>query len=377
MNDALKLRHSLHAYPDLSGAEQATAARIRDFFVPLEPDTVISELGGSGVAFVFDSGAAGDTLMLRCELDALPVQESVDLPWRSTRNGVSHKCGHDGHMAILATVGERLARQRPATGRVVLLFQPAEETGVGAQQVTADPQFSRIRPDLVFGLHNVPGFPLGQIIVRDGTFSCASRGMIVRLTGKAAHAAQPETGVSPAATVSRLLDASDNIASTLTTDELVLATVVGVSMGGRNFGMAPGTAEICVTLRAETDATMSGLVQHFEALVRSEAERRDLQFNIRYQDVFDATVNSPAAVNIVRQAAAGLPLAEATEPFRWSEDFGRFTQLGDGAFFGLGAGESVPALHNDDYDFPDALIQQGADVFLNIIDVCLGRNDHD
>lgn len=377
MTAALQLRHSLHACPDLSGSEHATAARIRDFFAPLRPDAVFSGLGGSGVAFVFDSGVAGDTLMLRCELDALPVQESADLPWHSTRMGVSHKCGHDGHMAILAMVGERLARQRPAKGRVVLLYQPAEETGVGAQQVTADPQFSRIRPDLVFGLHNVPGFPAGQIIVREGTFSCASRGMRVRLTGKAAHAAQPETGSSPAAAVARILDASDNVAAALAADELVLATVVGVSMGGPNFGMAPAAAEVCVTLRAETDATMRRLVQHFESLVRHEAGRCGLQFDIDYQDVFDATVNSPAAVDIVRQASVGMSLAEIAEPFRWSEDFGRFTQLGAGAFFGLGAGETVPALHNDDYDFPDALLQQGAHVFLKIIDICLGSNHHD
>src|SRR5690606_23982719 len=109
MNPALQLRHALHAHPDLSGDGQATAARICDFFRTLSRDQVMRGLGGCGVALVVDCGLPGKTVMLRCELDALPVQEAVSLPWSSAKSGVSHKCGHDGHMAILAAVGQQLA----------------------------------------------------------------------------------------------------------------------------------------------------------------------------------------------------------------------------------------------------------------------------
>ncbi len=373
MTSAAELRHALHAYPELSGEESATAARLKSFFAPLCPDETVEGLGGSGIAFVFSGPRPGPTVLLRAELDALPIDERIDLPHRSRRPGVSHKCGHDGHMAILAAVGEVLARERPARGRVVLLFQPAEETGAGAQAVVADPGFARIRPDAAFGLHNVPGFPRGQLVVRAGTFSCASRGLVMALAGRPAHAAQPETGRSPARALAALIEGFYALPGGIAEDgELCFATVVGANMGGANFGVAPGDAELCVTLRAETDATMARLVAHAEALLATQVERYGLSADARYCDVFDATVNSPAAVELIRNACRDLDLVEAAEPFRWSEDFGRFTQVAEGAFFGLGAGMDVPALHNDDYDFPDALIETGREAFLRIARAALG-----
>ncbi len=369
MNSAVQLRRELHRYPDLSGHEQSTAQRISQHIATLKPDTILSGLGGAGVAFGFGGMAPGPTILLRCELDALPIQESNEFAWRSTKEGVSHKCGHDGHMAILVTVAETLARARPQRGRVVLLFQPAEETGVGAKNVVADPGFVDIQHDLVFGLHNIPGIPLGEVVVRNGTFSCASRGMSVRLRGKPAHAAQPETGRSPTLALARILDSYTGLPAGLAeSGELMFATVVGARMGGANFGIAPADAEVFVTLRAETDASMERLVSYCESQVRAEAERAGLELAIDYQDVFDATINSPVAVDIIRRACSDMAVTEADTAFRWSEDFGRFTQVGDGAFFGLGAGIATPDLHNEDYDFPDALIEKGAAVFLRIID---------
>lgn len=378
MNSAVRLRRELHRHPDLSGHEQSTAERISQYIVALQPDTIVSGLGGAGVAFGFGGMLPGPTILLRCELDALPIQESNDFSWRSRTEGVSHKCGHDGHMAILATVAESLARERPQRGRVVLLFQPAEETGDGAKNVVADPGFADIQHDVIFGLHNIPGVPLGDVVVRDGTFSCASRGMSVRLLGKPAHAAQPETGRSPAAALARILDSYTGVGAALATNgELLFATVVGARMGGANFGIAPANAEVFVTLRAETDTSMQRLVSYCETQVRAEAERAGLQLAIEYQDIFDATVNSAIAVDIIRRACSDMSVTEADAPFRWSEDFGRFTQLGDGAFFGLGAGVNTPDLHNEDYDFPDALIEKGAAVFLRIIEESMRTIAHD
>ncbi|MDZ7644617.1 MAG: peptidase dimerization domain-containing protein [Woeseiaceae bacterium] len=210
--------------------------------------------------------------------------------------------------------------------------------------------------------------------MRDGTFTCASRGLRVELTGRSAHAAQPETGNNPAAAMARLVLLFGDLPAALATDgELMFATVVGANVGGRNFGVVPDRAELCVTLRSETDVTMARLVEWCEARARKVASEHGLELSLAYQDVFDATVNAPGAVETVRRASDGMPLAEAEVPFRWSEDFGRFTRVADGAFFGLGAGEGMPALHNDNYDFPDELVGAGSRVFLRIVDACLAR----
>ncbi len=373
MATSIELRHALHAHPELSSREQATMERLAAFFAPLAPDETIAGLGGTGIAFAFGRAGGGPTVLLRSELDALPIAEANEMPYRSRQDGVSHKCGHDGHMAILAEVGRRLSQDRPGRGRVVLLYQPAEETGAGAAAVLADPAFERIRPDSVFALHNVPGYPLGQVIVRDGTFACASRGMHIRLTGRTAHAAEPETGASPAAALATIVTAFGQLSVAPGEGrELRLVTVVGAAMGGPNYGIAPGEGELHATLRSETDATMAGLVNHCEAIAREQAAQHGLGIDIDYHEVFDATVNAPAAVDTIRQACRDLDVREAEQPFRWSEDFGRFTQVAEGAFFGLGAGTGIPDLHHRDYDFPDALIDAGARTFLRIVGERLG-----
>lgn len=372
---SIDLRHELHRHPELSGEETGTAERIQSFFEPLQPDQTLTGLGGTGLAFSFGDASAGPTILLRCELDALPIEEANDFSHRSEVAGKSHKCGHDGHMAILAQVGERLAADRPSNGRVVLLYQPAEESGAGAAAVIADANFRHIKPDHVFGLHNLPGFPLGEVVVRSGTFACASRGMIVRLKGKTAHAAQPETGISPAAAMCKIVDELSNLTARIgISDELVLATVVGAHLGENSFGIAPDSADIYATLRAETDLTMTRVVEHCEAMVDRIAIGERLECEIAYAEIFSATMNSAEAVNAIAAACSDLSVTQVAQPFRWSEDFGCFTQISDGAFFGLGAGTDGPQLHNADYDFPDALIETGSQVFLRIVDQYLDRN---
>ena len=368
------LRHSLHQNPELSGQEAGTARRIVDFFEPLRPDETLTELGGTGLAFSFGSSKSGPTVLLRCELDALPIQEVNEMSYRSVTDGASHKCGHDGHMAILAEVGTALSEKRPNNGRVVLLYQPAEESGAGAAAVIADQQFDEIRPNYVFGLHNLPGFPAGEVILRPGTFACASRGMIVRLKGKTAHAAQPETGISPSRAMCQIIDELENLSDRLSVEgELVLATVVGAHLGENSFGIAPDVATVYATLRSETDNTMQTVVSHCESLVTAAAAAETLEFEIAYEEIFSATMNSESAVTTIEKACEGLAVTRVEQPFRWSEDFGRFTQISEGAFFGLGAGVDRPQLHNADYDFPDELIGKGSQVFLRIVDQYLDR----
>ena len=368
----VQLRRELHRHPELSGGESATAARMQQFLGDLQPDELVAGLGGRGLAAVFAGADPGPTVLLRCELDALPIEDQGPHAHRSAHPGVGHQCGHDGHMAILAAVASHLAQHRPRHGRVVLLFQPAEETGEGAAAVVADPRFASLRPDWCFALHNVPGYPLGQLLLREGAFSCASRGMSIELIGKTAHAAQPETGLSPAPALCRLIAALSSLPAGLAAEgEICFATVVGAKLGEQAFGTAPGQASLWVTLRSERNESMQRLVAHAEALVASIAGESGLRHAIAYQDVFPATCNAAEAIAQLRCAAAGRSAQWLDQPFRWSEDFGHFTELARGAMFGIGAGENSPELHHPDYDFPDALIAQAAEVFIDLVRECL------
>jgi amidohydrolase len=271
--ELVTLRHALHRRPELSGEERETAAHIITELKRNRPDEILTELGGHGVAAVYDSGAAGPTVLFRCELDGLPIAEISSFGWRSEITGKGHLCGHDGHMAILCGLAMQLAENRPARGKVVLLFQPAEETGAGAADVIADPRFERIRPDFAFALHNLPGLPLGAVGVRPGPFTFASEGLAARLSGRTAHAAQPEAGLSPAAVMGRLMDALPELPETLGHEPgHSLVTLSHARLGEAAFGISPGEADIWVTIRAIDDELQAQLMGEAEQLVRRLAD---------------------------------------------------------------------------------------------------------
>ena len=366
----IKLRRDLHENPELSGTEVNTAKRILAFFAQFDPDEVISKIGGHGLAFLFKGQAPGPTVIIRCELDALPVAERNDFQYRSMNSNISHACGHDGHMTIVAGLGHMLATERPKCGQVVLLYQPAEETGEGAEKVVKDPKFRSFDADYVFALHNLPGYPMGSIVVKAGTFNCASRGMIIRLTGLTSHAAWPEHGRSPAIPICQIIEGLTNLPSVPELNGvLTQVTVVHSRLGEPSFGTSPGHAEVTATLRTETDESMTLLVAKASKLVQDKALSAGLEFEVSWRDKFVASFNHNEACRIIEQAArsAGLDVLPMTKPLRSSEDFGRLTSKIPGAMFGLGAGEKPPQLHTPYYDFPKEIIPIGTKVFLEII----------
>ncbi len=368
-------RHELHRHPELSGQEVETARRVVARLQALQPDKIITDLGGHGVAAIFSGAEPGPTVLLRAELDALPIHELSGAAHSSTIPGKGHLCGHDGHMATLMAVATGLSRQRPKRGRVVLLFQPAEEDGSGAAKVIADPQFAEIAPDLSFSLHNFPGIPLGTVALAAGPVNCASRGMRLVLKGKTAHASMPESGVSPMQAVAALMPALTELGhGTPQDDDFAMATVTHARMGEAAFGIAPGEAEIWATLRTLRDATMDALCARAEALAREAAARFQLGLEIAYADIFLNCENSPVAVERLARAldAENIRHDAGPLPMRGSEDFGRFGKHAPAAMFFLGAGERHPQLHNPDYDFPDALMEVGARVFMRVVREVMG-----
>lgn len=370
------LRHALHQIPEVSGAEEKTAAYIATYLRAYAPDRLLTGLGGHGVAAVYDGAADGPTVMIRCELDGLPIEELSDQPYRSTHAGRGHLCGHDGHMTMVAALAEDLAAKRPARGRVVLMFQPAEETGKGAPAVVADPAFGEIAPDYAFSLHNLPGLAVGQIALCSGPANCASRGMRIRLSGRTSHAAAPQDGVSPAGAMAQLLPGLVALGGgTDLGPDYALVTLTHARLGEATFGIAPGEGEVWATLRTVNDTRMARLIEEATALVGKVCAEQGLGHEISFDDVFEACTNNPEAVAVLQKACerVGLGVAMQDRPQRWSEDFGQFGKGAKAAMFWLGSGEDQPQLHNPDYDFPDAAIPVGAGLFRAVVSELLGR----
>ncbi|MBX9467985.1 MAG: amidohydrolase [Rhizobium sp.] len=368
-------RHELHRHPEVSGQERETARRVVEALRPLSPAKVLTDLGGHGVAAIFEGSAAGPTLLFRAELDALPIEEKSEAEHRSTASGKGHLCGHDGHSTILLALATGLSRSSVALGRVVLLWQPAEENGSGAAAVLADPRFAEIRPDFAYSLHNMPGLDFGTAALKSGPVNCASRGMKIRLSGKTAHASQPETGLSPMAAISQLMPALTALShGAPPATDFTLATVTHASLGEQAFGIAPGDAEIWVTLRTLIDDRMADLCGKAEDLVAEASRKAGLEHAVSYHDIFFHCENAPDAVVHLEAALTTekVPFDEGDLPMRASEDFGRLRTVCPSAMFFLGAGERHPALHNPDYDYPDDLTAIGARVFMAVIRQALG-----
>ena len=239
-----------------------------------------------------------------------------------------------------------------------------------------DPQFDGINPDYVFALHNLPGHPVGKVLVKAGLFSYASVGMHLRLIGKESHASHPEQGLSPAPVMCGLIDGLPGLARSQSgTLPKALLTIVHATLGKESFGTSPGNAVIMATLRAESSDKLNLLRSGAVALVNETAEKGGLRYEISWMDEFSEGLNSETAAEIVAEAArrSGLAVRWLAEPFRWSEDFGQFTARYKGAMFVLGAGEHAAPLHSAEYEFPDALLEPGTAVFWNIIDRLLNH----
>ena len=375
INALITFRRLLHQHPEVSGEEEQTAQRIEEALSALAPHQIITGLGGHGVAAVFDSGCDGPTVLFRAELDALPIPEETGLDWTSTTDGKGHLCGHDGHMTILLALGRLLARQPVQQGRVVLMFQPAEENGSGARLVVADPKFAAIAPDYAFAIHNEPGLPFGYVGTKTGLINCASRGLIIRLKGKTSHAAEPELALSPVPLLGELIDHLCQMGrGGVLDDDFKLVTVTHINVGEPSFGITPSDAEIYTTLRASTDEAITIMQDEAISLAQSRANEKGLVLEWEVHDDFAASINHPEATAIAQDAMTSLniPFGEDGVPMRASEDFGVFGWDAPSAMLCLGPGVDHPALHQPDYDFSDDLIPIGAAIFEKIARDLLG-----
>jgi amidohydrolase len=327
--DLVAFRRELHRFPEISNEEEQTAragGRVPVWHTSeRDPHRAWADMAWRRS---MTAARPGPTLLFRSELDALPIEELSDAPHRSTVPGKSHMCGHDGHTAILAAMARQLGRKAPARGRVVLMFQPAEETGNGAAGVTADPRYETIRPDFAFSLHNLPGTPLGHVRLKEGVVNCASRGMRIVLSGKTAHSSMPETGTSPMPAVAELMPALAKLGGgRFSHDDFAMVTVTHAEMGEAVFGIAPGRGGLGHLAHAARRAHGRSLRRRRETGAGGRPPvRTRLRHMVDYHEIFVASLNAPEAVAHLRAAldAEGVSHDEEELPMRASEDFGLF-----------------------------------------------------
>ncbi len=374
-----EIRKKLHSLAETAHREKKTAQFVAKYLQKAGATTLWEGVGGYGIVAVWDSGNDGPSVLFRAELDALPIDETIDLPYASKQKGVSHKCGHDGHMATLLGLADQLKKKPIRSGKVYLLFQPAEETGEGASLMLKDERWPDIAPDHVFALHNLPGFPKNSVVLRDEIFAAGSQGLIIRLTGNTSHAAHPENARSPASAIATLINDLQNLPRTVIPfDRAGLLTIIHARIGEPAFGTTPGYAELMATLRAHQSEDLQMLGEKAVSQAEAVASQWDLSMEYEWTEIFKPVCNHKKSVALVEDVAQKLvgdenkkdsiKIRHIPRPFSWSEDFGHFTERYTGALFGIGAGTDHPQLHDGRYDYPDELIETGCLLFSGIID---------
>ncbi|ADR23229.1 peptidase M20 [Marivirga tractuosa] len=369
IEELIELRHRLHANAEVSNQEEKTAKIIVEFLEQFEPHQIWVNVGGHGVIAQFKGTKEGENIGFRADLDALHIAETIDLEYASKTPHTAHKCGHDGHMTMVSGIAAYLQQNPLDKGNVYLVFQPAEETGEGAERINRSLKELDIKLDYLFGLHNLPDFPKGKILTKKGTFAAASRGMVIKLFGKTSHAAEPEYGISPVIAMAKITTEMSRIHRTLDFSDLTLATVIHSELGEIAFGTSPGYGEVRITLRAMKDEDMSILIDEAENLVHKYCEDDGLGCEISYTEVFPSTINSDEAYGIMQEAAAlmDLEFKQLETPFKWSEDFGQYKLQYKTGFFGIGSGMDCPHLHDEFYDFPDEIIGDGVKMYIGLL----------
>ena len=368
--ELVRLRRELHSNPELSQNEILTAQRIHSFVSAYHPSEIITNLGGQGLAVCYNYSQAGPTVAIRCELDALPIEEENKISHKSKVPGVSHKCGHDGHMTIVAGLSKWLQEQSFENGKVILLFQPAEEIGKGAYDMLQDNRLQSLEIDYIFALHNIPGEKMHSIITMDEGFSAEVISLSIKLEGQESHAAEPDKGISPAIGISQLVSSLSKLNAPEPEDKnYSVLTPVHIIMGEKAYGVSPARGEIHYTIRTWNTEGMSELKSRILQEVEEICRMERLEFQVDWFEHFPASENDRGCNEIIRQAAkqSALVIIEKPHPFKFGEDFGWFSKQYKAAMFGLGAGVDTPALHSRLYDFPDELISTGIEMFKGII----------
>ncbi|WNK68270.1 M20 aminoacylase family protein [Pantoea agglomerans] len=367
MEHLVALRRDLHAHPELGFQEQRTSDIVANFLQQLGIE-VHRGIGKTGVVGILKKGSSERMIGLRADMDALPMQDQSGTDWQSRAEQVSHACGHDGHTVMLLGAAEKLARDVSFDGSVCFIFQPAEEGLAGAKAMIDDGLFSRFPCEAVYAIHNWPELPLGQVQTRPGAIMAAADRFDIRVLGGGGHAAQPHlTRDTLLATSELVVQLNTLVSRALDPCETALLTVTRMQ-GGFSHNMIPAEANITGTVRSFSPAAQATIEARLRQMAEHITAAHGLHAEVSYLRYYPATLNSAAEAQFCLQALtqAGITAEAAPQPALTSEDFAFMLQARPGAYLWLGSAPCKP-LHHAAYDFNDALIPHGVNVFVRLI----------
>ncbi|MBH0085786.1 amidohydrolase [Psychrobacter sp. SCQQ22] len=377
VNDALldevkQWRKQIHSQPELGFKEFKTSSFIVDKLQSFGIE-VHQGLGGTGVVGTLKNGT-GPTIGIRADIDALPIEEQNDVEHKSTHANCMHACGHDGHTSVLLGTAKYLSENKNFSGTIHLIFQPAEEVLGGAKAMIDDGLFDKFPMDAVYGLHNWPGLPVGQIAVNDGPMMASFDTFEITLTGKGTHAAMPHLGADPIAAGAALITNIQSIISRRISP--LQSGVISVTQmnSGDTTNVIPDVAILKGTVRSfdmdVRQSLQSLLTEMVTTLPPLYGVTGEMDYHIRYP----VTTNDSQAYLEIKNAATKALGADKVntdvEPSMASEDFSFMSQVVKGAYFWLGVDGSTPSkpLHNAAYDFNDDAIETGIKVWVSLVE---------
>lgn len=374
-------RHRLHELAEAGFEEVATSDYVAQILCELGLE-VHRGIGGTGLVANLTVGDAAQAIGIRADMDALKlVEQAAGRSYASKNPGRMHACGHDGHMAMVLGAAQLLSEREDFNGTARFIFQPAEEHGKGAKAMLRDGLFERYPVRAIFGIHNMPGMPAGDIATRAGAIMASEDNFVIRIRGRGTHAARPHMGVDPIVTASQIVLALQSIVSRNLDPSLpaVISCTEFVTDGIRN------AIPTLVTIRGDTRSYSPRVQQLLEVRMREISEgiarANGAECDFEYTHEFSATVNSDEWVAVATAAAKSVVGQERVDgntlPLMTSEDFGAFMEVVPGNFALIGNGIAMDKggvpLHNSSYDFNDEILPIGASYFAEIVRMCLPR----
>ncbi|PCF96373.1 M20 aminoacylase family protein [Vreelandella nigrificans] len=368
-------RHDFHQHPETAFEEHRTSARIASLLTEWGFE-VTTGIAGTGVVAALDGRLGGGrTIGLRADIDALDIREEGGVPYASKTPGKMHACGHDGHTTMLLGAAWALKQQPDFKGRVVFIFQPAEENEGGGRAMVEDGLFKRFPMDAVYGLHNWPGLAVGEAAVHDTAVMAAFDIFTLTLTGKGCHAAMPHLGIDTVLASCQLVSQLQGLISRETPPDKSAVLSVTSIHGGDTFNVIPEQVELRGTLRCFDMALKEHLEARFKQAITSLAEFHGLTVELDYQRCYPATINTPEhaqqCATVLGNLLGSDKVLRNPPPSMASEDFSFLLAECPGAYIWMGNGEESASLHNPHYDFNDALLPLGARYWVELVNTLL------
>lgn len=365
-------RRYLHENPeilyDVENTASFVAAKLKQFGV----DEIVTGIGRTGVVGIIrGKGPRGRTIGLRADMDALPLTELTDRPWASKTAGRMHACGHDGHTSMLLGAAKYLAETRNFNGAVALIFQPAEEGGAGALAMIEDGMMERFGIEEVYGMHNMPGIPLGQFAIRKGGIMAAPDRFTITINGRGGHAAQPHRTVDPIFIGSQLVGSLQAIAAR--NADPVRSVVISVTRfdAGTTHNIIPDQATLWGTVRTLSEETRDLAETRIRQIVDGIASAHGAEATIEYERRCPVTVNhdqeTEHAIRVATDVVGASNIDANVDPSMAGEDFAFMLKRRPGAFIFIGNGDTA-ALHNPHYDFDDEAIPFGISYWVRLVE---------